>query len=144
MKIAREVILDLLPLYAAGEGSPETRALVGEYLEHDAELRARLQAENIKSLAARSASRTMLPANLELRSLRRTQGVLRWQRRLYGWGLALSLVSLGGIGSLQNGRPVFHFFLRDYPQVFGPCISLALSCWISYFILRWRLRSAKP
>lgn len=38
MDISRNVILDLLPLYIAGEASPETRALVGEYLESDPEL----------------------------------------------------------------------------------------------------------
>jgi len=38
MKISRNVILDLLPLYIADEASPETRTLVGEYLETDPEL----------------------------------------------------------------------------------------------------------
>jgi hypothetical protein len=80
---------------------------------------------------------------LELKSLRRTKGLLRWQRRLYGWALALSLASLGGVGSLEHGRPVFHFFLRDYPQVFGACLSLAASCGVSYAFLRWRHRATK-
>ncbi len=38
MKITRNVILDLLPLYLAGEVSADTRALVREYLETDPEL----------------------------------------------------------------------------------------------------------
>ena len=38
MKVTRNVILDLLPLYLADEVSPETRALVEEYLETDPEL----------------------------------------------------------------------------------------------------------
>ncbi|MCJ7537190.1 MAG: hypothetical protein MUO57_16805 [Anaerolineales bacterium] len=38
MEISRNVILDLLPLYIAGEASPETRALVKDYLETDPEL----------------------------------------------------------------------------------------------------------
>jgi len=38
MEISRNVILDLLPLYIADEASPETRALVGEYLDTDPEL----------------------------------------------------------------------------------------------------------
>jgi anti-sigma factor RsiW len=37
-EITREVILDLLPLYLAGEGSPATRSLVERYLETDPEL----------------------------------------------------------------------------------------------------------
>jgi hypothetical protein len=38
MEITRDVILDLLPLYLAGEGSPVTRALVEQYLETDSAL----------------------------------------------------------------------------------------------------------
>jgi predicted anti-sigma-YlaC factor YlaD len=38
MEITRNVILDLLPLYLAGEVSGETRALVEEFLEGDPEM----------------------------------------------------------------------------------------------------------
>ena len=38
MKITRNVILDLLPLYSAGEVSADTRALIDKYLETDPEL----------------------------------------------------------------------------------------------------------
>jgi predicted anti-sigma-YlaC factor YlaD len=38
MKITKNVILDLLPLYLAVEVSADTRALIEEYLESDPEL----------------------------------------------------------------------------------------------------------
>ena len=38
MKITKNVILDLLPLYLANEVSADTRALVEDYLETDSEL----------------------------------------------------------------------------------------------------------
>ena len=38
MKITRNVILDMLPLYVANEVSADTRALIDEYLEKDPEL----------------------------------------------------------------------------------------------------------
>ena len=38
MEITRNVILDLLPLYAANEVSADTRALIEKYLETDPEL----------------------------------------------------------------------------------------------------------
>lgn len=38
MNITRNVILDLLPLYAAGEVSADTKALIEKYLETDPEL----------------------------------------------------------------------------------------------------------
>jgi hypothetical protein len=37
-KITRNVILDLMPLYLAGEASQDTKELVQEYLETDKEL----------------------------------------------------------------------------------------------------------
>lgn len=38
MKVTREVILDLLPLYLADEASKETQVLVKEYLDQDPDL----------------------------------------------------------------------------------------------------------
>ena len=38
MKITRNVILDMLPLYVANEVSADTRVLIDEYLEKDPEL----------------------------------------------------------------------------------------------------------
>ncbi len=38
MKITRNVILDLLPLYLEGEASPDTQALVEQYLGSDPEI----------------------------------------------------------------------------------------------------------
>ena len=38
MNVAREVIVDLLPVYLSGEASPATRSLVEEYMKQDAEL----------------------------------------------------------------------------------------------------------
>src|SRR3954454_5756004 len=143
MKVSREVILDLLPLYIADEASPETRALVEEYLKLDLELRSRVDIDRTNSLTTARVSETALPPEVELRSLRRTRSLLRWQRHMYGWALALSIVSVGGVGFVQHGHPVFHFFFRDYPQVFLPCALLAVSCWVNYFTFRWRLRSTR-
>ncbi len=143
MKVSREVILDLLPLYLAGEASPQTSALVEEYLKHDAELQGQVDRNGIKNLMTTMASEATLPVELELRSLRRTRSMLRWQRVVYSWALALSIASLSGVGYVQSGHAAVHFLMRDYPQVFWPCLLLAAQCWIWYFVLRWRLRSTK-
>jgi hypothetical protein len=143
MKVSREVILDLLPLYLAGEASPETAALVEEYLKHDAVLQGQVDQDGMKNLMTAPASATALPVELELRSLRRTRSMLRWQRVTFSWALALSIVSFGGVGYIDSGHAAFHFIVRDYPQVFWPCLLLAVQCWIWYFVLRWRLRATK-
>ena len=51
MRITRDVITDLLPLYTSGEASEDTASLVREYLESDPEL----------AEMAREAEETSLP-----------------------------------------------------------------------------------
>src|SRR5215510_7887042 len=91
MKVTREVILDLLPLYLAGEGSPATRALVEEYLKNDSELAERVRTLGVHAL---EVAATKLGPDLELDALRRTRrrlGQLRW---LLGMGLAFTALAL--------------------------------------------------
>jgi hypothetical protein len=61
MKVTRDVILDLLPLYLAEEASADTKALVGEYLEADPEL-ARVARE---SASMRLSEQTPAPLGKE-------------------------------------------------------------------------------
>ncbi len=139
MNVTKEVILDLLPLYLAGEASPATRALVEEYMKQDPALaqQIRLQSDNFAK-----AVPSALPPDLELRSLRRTRSLLGLQRWLFGFGIFFLATSLSNESSFEGGHlKEFHFLLRDYPVEFGICIVLGLACWIAYFTIRRRLRT---
>jgi hypothetical protein len=141
MNVTKEVILDLLPLYLAGEASPATRALVEEFMRRDPEFaeRVRLQSADEFGKTAPSA----LPPDLELRSLRRTRKLLSWQRWLFGFGIFFLATSLSNESQFEGWHlKEFHFLLRDYPLEFGACLVLGVACWIAYFIIRRRLRSA--
>jgi hypothetical protein len=141
MNVTQEVVLDLLPLYLSGEGSPATRTLVEEYLKQDPEFaqRIRLQWADNFDKALPSA----LPPDLELRSLRRTRGLLSRQRWLFGLAIAFSAMPLSNEFSFEGGHfKEFHFLLRDYPAQFGACLVLGVVCWIAYFNLRRHLRSS--
>ena len=143
MNVTREVILDLLPVYLAGEASPATRALIEEYMEQDPELaqRIRLQwADNLGKIAP-----SALPPDLELRSLHRTRALLGWQRWLLGLAIFFSALSLSNESSFEGGHiKEFHFLLHNYPVAFLLCLTLGLGCWIAYFSLRRRLRTPRP
>ncbi len=141
MNVTREVITDLLPLYVAGEASPQTCALVEEYLRQHAEMRQQFNLSGLDGLS--DAPAPALPPDIALKSLRRTRALLRWQRRLYGWAIGLSIATLGGVGVFSGGHFAFHFFLRDYPWIFRPCLGLAASCWANYFVLRWFSRATR-
>jgi hypothetical protein len=138
MNVTREVILDLLPVYMAGEASPATRALVEEYVKQDAEL-----AERIRPLLAGNFAQEVpsaLPPDLELRSLRRTQSLLGWQRWLFGLGIFFWAMLLSSEFNFEGGHLTeFHFLLRDYPAEFVTCLVFGLACWVGYFFIRHRL-----
>ena len=139
MNVTREVILDLLPVYLAGEASPATRALVEEYMQQDPELAQKIRQQWSENFAKVAPS--ALPPELELRSLRRTRSLLSWQRCLFGFGIALTALSLSNETTFANGRiKEFHFLMRDYPAQFGICLALGLACWIAYFLIRRNLR----
>jgi predicted anti-sigma-YlaC factor YlaD len=141
MNVTREVILDLLPVYLAGEASPATKALVEEYMQGDPELRERIRlqwAEGFEKVAP-----TDLPPDLELRSLRRTRKLLGWQRWLLGFAIGFCAFALSNQSSWEGGHlKEFHFLIRDYPVPFVACLLVGIACWIGYFSIRRRLRTA--
>jgi predicted anti-sigma-YlaC factor YlaD len=141
MNVTREVILDLLPVYLAGEASPATRALVEEYLKQDPELAQRVRDQSSKEFA--KAAPLALPPDLELRSLGRTRKLLGLQRFLFGFGIAFVALSLSNESSFEGWHlKEFHFLIRDYPLEFGTCLTLGLACWIAYFSIRRHLRTS--
>jgi hypothetical protein len=136
MKVTREVVLDLLPLYLAGEASPDTRALVEEYLRHDPGLAERV----------RDRDQTLLPQpgiapppETELRSLMKTRrllGRLRWTCAL---ATTFTAIALALRISFTDGRPTaFRFLIFDYPRPLGICLAIAATLWSLYFVMRRR------
>ena len=139
MKITREVIVDLLPVYVSGEASPATRTLVEEYLSQDPELME--QVLRLKSEDPLNFPEVTVPPELAMRSLRRTKTLLAWQRWLFGPGLFFTLFSLSFETNVSGGRiREFHFLLRDSP-LFASFLAIGICCWIAYFVVRRRLSS---
>lgn len=140
MNVTREIILDLLPCYLAGEASPDTCALVEEYLKEDSELAQRIRLQCAERL--RRAAPSGLPPELELRSLKRTRRLLTLQKWLFGFALFFAAFGLSIEFSTRNGHfQEFHFLLRDYPALFGGAVACSVLCWISYFLVRRRCRT---
>ena len=143
MRVTRDVVMDLLPLYVGGEASVDTRALVEEFLLQDPELAGQAREGRFEPLATEGMPRAVVPPDVELRSLRRAHGLIRWQRLTYAWALTLSFVSLTTAFSFQGGSVHARLLLFEYPAVLVPCVALALSCWANYFVLRRRARITK-
>ncbi len=74
MSINRNVILDLLPIYLAGEASEDTRALIEEYLQSDQEM-AKMVAESHKPPFAENIQGP-INTETEMESLRKAQSMI--------------------------------------------------------------------
>ena len=99
--ITRNVILDLLPLYLAGEVSDDTRMLVDEYLETDPDL-----AEAARSSSA-LAETEEIPSPLKKED--KMEAYNKAKQRMWMWiiGLAFVFASIFGIALLAV---IFMFF----------------------------------
>ena len=141
MTVPRDVVLDLLPVYLAGEASASTRSLVEEYARSDAEIAAQIRAERLAMLDGLPSA--AVPPQLELTALAHTRRLLRIQRWLFGLALAFAAFGCSIEYSTWNGRlHEFHFLIRDYPMLFGGALVCSAGCWVAYAVLRRRIRTA--
>lgn len=140
MNVTREVIADLLPIYLAGEASPDTRALVEAFLKDDPELARAIRGRWIENMAR--AAPSSLPPDLELRAFRRARGRLALQRWLMGFGMFFTAMLASSQFTVSRGNITdFHFLARDYPTLFAVSAVLAAVCWTAYFFVRRGLRA---
>jgi len=141
MEITRDIILDLLPVYLAGEASPATRTLVEEFIQHDADLAQRLRELSEQNLAALHAT-SRPPPELELKSLRRTRALIGWQRWLFGLAIGFTIPVLSFEIDIENGQlREFHFLLHNHPLIFGTALVLGAACWLGYYRIRRQMRA---
>jgi hypothetical protein len=135
MKVTREVVMDLLPLFLSGDASADSRALIVEFLAQDPEL-----AERVRTAPQdlfKDVAEPQLPADLEVRALRRARRLISLQRWLFGPAIGLTVLSL----SIVINAHGIHLLIQDHPRPIGAAAVLAAACWISYYSLRRRLRS---
>jgi predicted anti-sigma-YlaC factor YlaD len=122
MNVPREVIVDLLPVYLAGEASAATSALIEEYLRQDPELAEQVRRQRVDNLGTVPPS--ILSPDVELRALRRARVLIGWQRWLFGFGISFTAVACTA---------------KSTPAIAGLFL-VAAGCWIGYYSLRRRLR----
>jgi anti-sigma factor RsiW len=142
MNVSRDVILDLLPVYLAGEASPATRALVDEFLAGDPDLARRVREQQLEAPGDRATASP--PPELELVALRRARRMVAVQRWLFGIGLALTAVSLGIVIETKGGRLVSaHLLMQDFPAPFVSMLILGVACLVANRAIGRRLRGTR-
>lgn len=103
MEVAREVILDLLPLYLAEEASAETRTLVERYLEEDPDL---------ARLARQWQERLPGPPPAPVRPEAQAEAYREAQRQIAFKTVGLAVVITGGLLALIALGAVIVLFLH--------------------------------
>ncbi len=134
MNVTREIINDLIPLYAANECSADTRALVEEYLQQNPR-----QAEELRRVMETSVPGAVPFANSldEVRSFREARRRLRRHSWLMAFAIFFSLAPFSFVWT--NGR--VWWLMRDAPASAVVYASFGVVFWIIYAVERSRSRS---
>ena len=134
MKITRDVISDLLPLYEAGEASADTRVLVEAFLKADPGLLSGRSVDaSLKGEAAPAPERERRQA------LARTVALLKRRQMFFAFALCFTLMPLSVAGSSSAG--VTWMMWRDAPDAARAFAVAAIVCWALFLKARNQLRA---
>ena len=135
MRITRDVVTDLLPLYASGEASADSRALVDEYLRSDPEFAAMVHAtEEQQTDPLLPAPVVSLPEGSEKAALERSRTVLRWRSWTMGLALFFTLLPF----TMVHTDTIRFLMIRDQPRS-AAFLVVAACLWMYYHRLNRRL-----
>jgi anti-sigma factor RsiW len=130
-EVTREVIKDLLPLYAAGEASKDSQALVEEWLCTDPEL-----ASLVAELQGGGAAPAKAPAGAGRKELAAARTLLR--RR--SWLMALAILfTVFPLSFWFDERGLRLFMLRDAPGTSAVSWAIAIGLWAGFGAVSRRL-----
>ena len=129
--VTRDVVSDLWPLYASGEASTDTRALVEAFLAGDPAFAATLRASSETTITASAGP--ALPPDHELMALDLTR------RRLWGpgWLLRFALI----FSCFSFARIVSDTSFDVSPKRFIITAAIAACFWTAFFVVLWRHRA---
>jgi len=136
MKITRDVITDLLPLYLAGEASEDTHTLVEDFFRQDPEFErlARQGQTNLGVLEMSSMVTANPAAQQEKETLMRVKRILRLRSILMGAALFCTAMPFS-FGSFEEGA--IWFMARDMPGLAAGFAVGAVLAWVAYI---WTFR----
>ena len=128
MSISRNIILDLLPAYIAGEASAETRALVDEYAAGDAQIARLIRSGATEALPA--VQKSALPDNGEMRAMKKMRRRIRRQ----GWYLGFAIFcTVTMITYSVDDTTGIHWTILEHPPLAILLGIAAIALWAGYF-----------
>ncbi len=137
MEVTRDVVKDLLTIYLSDEASADTKRLVEEYLQTDAEL-----ARDVEHAREAELRLPALPASkptAEREALEATRRLLK--NRTSTLVMAVLFTVLPFTFVLEGSRITF-LLIREAPVVGSAWLATAAVMWAWHFWIRRRLRVA--
>jgi hypothetical protein len=134
MNVTRDVVRDLVTLELAGEASPDSRALIAEYLATDPGLAA--QVEAARGLKLRLPPPRPLPPEAERQALAETRALLKQRTSTIAMAVLFSLLPLTFV--FDEGGVRF-LVLEGHPTIAAAWWFTAACLWLWYLRLRHRL-----
>jgi hypothetical protein len=135
MKITRDVITDLLPVYQSGEASQDTRDLVEAYLKDDPEFARIVNAEQ-SSLPAENQPK--LPKENEMETLENTKKLLKQRTYYTAAGIFFTFTAFSFNFESNGVRWNWH----DSPIVAIVLFVVGIFFWIKYAQTNGKLKSS--
>lgn len=139
MKVTRDVITDLLPLYLSGEASADTTALIDAFLAQDAEFARLVQAQGEFTLPKFADS--SINQEEEMKALQTTQALLRRRGIFMALGIFFSALTMA-FGSFGDEGGV-RWLWADAPVIALVLAAVGLVGWAGYAVVQRRLRSTQ-
>ena len=139
MKVTRDVITDLLPLYLSGEASADTTALIDAFLAQDAEFARLVQAQGEFTLP--KLADVSINQEEEMKALQTTQALLRRRGIFMALGLFFSALTMA-FGSFGDEGGV-RWLWADAPFIALVLAAVGLVGWAGYAVAQRRLRSTQ-
>lgn len=124
MKITRDVVTDLLPVYLAGEASADTRALIEEFLKQNPEF-AKLIAAEERPLAQPSIQ---LQKETEMKTLEQTKKLLAKRSWYMGFAIFFTVLPL----SIRGNEQGIYWMWAGAPMIPITSIAVAVLMWFLY------------
>ena len=130
MKITKNIIDDLLPIYFSNDCSRDTKQLVEEFLKSNPDY-----AQQFKKMSIDLPTDSLpyeADQTAEMRSLKRIRRLLKWRSFMMGFAIFFSILPFSF--AYVNGQ--MYVFMREAPVSAAIYGLIGIIFWIAYIILR--------
>lgn len=136
MKVTRDVIIDLLPVYFSGEASTDTKKLVNNYFDQNPDFAAEAK-KSSEQIITNDIPITLKKEN-EMETINRTKKFIKIRSWLLGFAIFFTIAPF----SFAHMDDKFYVLLLDSPMTALIYGSIGILFWISYFIARNKLKTS--